>query len=196
VSAGAIDDDDARFEELSEYRAARAKIDATVARVVARRRDDLACTKGCAACCADGLTVLSVEAHGIALHLAREGLTARPALRTGACAFLDDGGACTIYDARPFVCRTHGLPLRAATRRALTVVDEARDGVTHCELNFVAIAPRDEDVIDAVTVQALLTTVDARFRARVEIDDERVALRALAEEACAALDEGEGPRGP
>lgn len=186
-----LDDEDAALSRaLTEYGAARAKVDDSVARVVARRHADLACSKGCAACCADGLSVLTVEAHAIVAHLAREGLSARPALRADACAFLDDGGACTIYDARPFVCRTHGLPLRAASGRALTVVDEARADVTHCELNFTARPPRDEDVIDAVTLQALLTTVDARFRAQTGLDDARVVLRALAEEACAALDEG------
>jgi len=30
----------------------------------------------------------------------------------GACAFLDDAGACRIYAHRPYVCRTQGLPLR------------------------------------------------------------------------------------
>jgi uncharacterized protein len=30
----------------------------------------------------------------------------------GACAFLDTEGACRIYEHRPYVCRTQGLPLR------------------------------------------------------------------------------------
>ena len=30
----------------------------------------------------------------------------------GACAFLDETGACRIYKDRPYVCRTQGLPLR------------------------------------------------------------------------------------
>jgi len=30
----------------------------------------------------------------------------------GACAFLDAHGACRIYESRPYVCRTQGLPLR------------------------------------------------------------------------------------
>lgn len=31
---------------------------------------------------------------------------------TGGCAFLDEAGACRIYEHRPYVCRTQGLPLR------------------------------------------------------------------------------------
>ena len=38
----------------------------------------------------------------------------------GACAFLDETGACRIYLHRPYVCRTQGLPLRW--------IDEAPDG--------------------------------------------------------------------
>jgi hypothetical protein len=30
----------------------------------------------------------------------------------GACAFLDASGGCRIYEDRPYVCRTQGLPLR------------------------------------------------------------------------------------
>ncbi len=31
--------------------------------------------------------------------------------RASRCAFLDRDGACTVYGARPIICRTHGLPL-------------------------------------------------------------------------------------
>lgn len=29
----------------------------------------------------------------------------------GMCAFLNEEGACRIYHSRPFVCRTHGIPI-------------------------------------------------------------------------------------
>jgi hypothetical protein len=73
--------------------------------------DRLVCRRGCAACCVDELTVFEVEAerirerHGALLA----GGTPHPA---GACAFLDDEGACRIYEDRPYVCRTQGYPLR------------------------------------------------------------------------------------
>lgn len=166
---------------LDEYVAARTKIDDAVAHVSARRASDLACRVGCSSCCVDGLTVLAVEAHAIVHHLEHEGLARIPAPPPGGCAFLDDGGACTIYEARPFLCRTHGLPLRAPksegtpTARTLTVVDD----VSWCALNFTARPPEEKDMLDAVRVQALLTTVDARFRAASGARDERVALSTL-----------------
>jgi hypothetical protein len=71
----------------------------------------LRCTRGCASCCVDELTVFPIEAGVIARHhaaLLREGIP-HP---TGACAFLDGDGACRVYAQRPYVCRTQGLPLR------------------------------------------------------------------------------------
>jgi hypothetical protein len=176
---------------LVEYEAARAKVDDAVARVTARRTDDLACRSGCASCCVDGLTVLPVEAHAIISHLEHEGLAQLPAPPAGGCPFLDADLRCTIYEARPFVCRTHGLPLRAPVeaasdvRRSLTIVDD----VSWCALNFTARAPEQGDVLDATTLQALLTTVDARFRAASGVDEGRVALRTLCALALESLDD-------
>lgn len=85
---------DTRAESLSELHSAR-----------------LNCRKGCSSCCVDEITVFRVEADHIRerhAHLLESGVPHPP----GACAFLDDEGACRIYEDRPYVCRTQGLPLR------------------------------------------------------------------------------------
>lgn len=71
----------------------------------------LNCRRGCSGCCIDEITVWNVEAENIRHN--------HPALLSderpntgGGCAFLDSNGACRIYHARPYVCRTQGLPLR------------------------------------------------------------------------------------
>ena len=71
----------------------------------------LRCRRGCASCCVDGLTVFAVEAEAIRRHHADllAGGTPHP---PGACAMLDAEGGCRVYDHRPYVCRTQGLPLR------------------------------------------------------------------------------------
>ena len=71
----------------------------------------LRCRCGCCDCCEDGITVFEVEAWNIRRHYA-DLLTGGPPHPEGACAFLDGEGACRIYPNRPYVCRTHGLPLR------------------------------------------------------------------------------------
>jgi hypothetical protein len=73
--------------------------------------DRLHCQKGCSACCVDDITVFQVEADHI--RQARSELLANDTPHPiGACAFLDGEGACRIYEHRPYVCRSQGLPLR------------------------------------------------------------------------------------
>lgn len=74
-------------------------------------RDRLLCRRGCCACCVDEITVFEVEADRIRRHHADLLATGDPH-PPGACAFLDGPGACRVFEDRPYVCRTQGLPLR------------------------------------------------------------------------------------
>jgi hypothetical protein len=97
-------------DDVSAVERLHAEIDAATAPLTALHGKRLRCRRGCAACCVDDLTVFEVEAEAIRARCSavlRE--TPHP---PGACAFLDDAGACRIYAHRPYVCRTQGLPLR------------------------------------------------------------------------------------
>ena len=166
-------------DRLAEHRAALVKIDATVAALSARASDALACKRGCDACCVAGLSVLPVEAALI------EALGARPpaSARAGMCAFLDGAGACSVYEARPVLCRTHGLALKsdgASEQRGLRVL---ADDVSACELNYRARAPSPPEILDATKLMMLLVTVDRRYRASAGLADDtaRVPLAELAD---------------
>jgi uncharacterized protein len=74
-------------------------------------RDRLHCGPGCGFCCVDEITVFEVEARQIRRHHQRLLATGEPH-PVGACAFLDSNAACRVYEHRPYVCRTQGLPLR------------------------------------------------------------------------------------
>lgn len=167
-------------ELLVEHRAAVAKIDAAVAALTAIASDALACRRGCDACCVDGLSVLPVEAALIEAHGARPPARAR----AGMCAFLDVDGACTVYDARPVLCRTHGLALKSDGASATRGLRVLASDVSACELNYRDRAPAIDEVLDATRLLMLLVTVDRRYRARVGIADDtaRVPLRALADQ--------------
>ncbi len=90
------------------------------------------CRKGCCVCCVDDITVFEVEAENIRRHYAD--LLARGTPHaTGACAFLAEDGACRIYEHRPYVCRTQGLPLRW--------IDQTDDGRT---VEYRDICPLNE----------------------------------------------------
>jgi hypothetical protein len=142
------------------------KVDAFFERVGGRYPGALACEPGCADCCKRELTVTSVEAARVERALGRLDAAARAdlagRLKGDACVALREDGRCAIYEARPVVCRSHGLPLRfmepaAEGRRALPVLDA-------CPLNFVGrdLAALDADcVLDQQTLSVMLGALDA-----------------------------------
>jgi hypothetical protein len=86
-------------------------VDEAADEVAARHGDRLRCGHGCADCCVDDISVFEVEADRIRRHCA-DLLRGGSPHADGACAFLDDDGGCRVYEHRPYVCRTQGLPLR------------------------------------------------------------------------------------
>ena len=86
----------------------------------------LNCKPGCCHCCQDDLTMTPAEA-AVIKKLFPQMVHEKPHAK-GACPFLDDRGLCRIYAARPYICRTHGLPLRWTSEQD----DEQRD---ICEIN-------------------------------------------------------------
>ena len=117
-------------DDLAALRAFHAAVDAEAAVLAKRHAARLTCRRGCAACCLDHLTVTPVEAERIRRD-APEVLQQEPHA-PGACAFLDDEGACRVYAARPYVCRTQGLPLVVFEEDEADEVHERRD---ICPLN-------------------------------------------------------------
>ncbi|MFB3819563.1 MAG: YkgJ family cysteine cluster protein [Candidatus Methylomirabilales bacterium] len=106
-------------------------VDAEAARLGAVHGPRLLCGQGCTRCCIDGVTVFEVEAEHIRRRHGSLLAGARPHPE-GACAFLDDAGACRIYADRPYVCRTQGLPLRWTEEHHDGSIVERRD---ICPLN-------------------------------------------------------------
>ena len=145
--------------------------------LIARNRARLHCKVGCAACCVDGITVFELEADRIRVmhpELLRAG---QPHL-AGACALLDETGACRVYADRPYVCRTQGLPLRW--------IDRGPDGVGEaeyrdiCPLNELALEPIEAlartDCWSIGPVEEALRALQASLDGGAE---RRVALRDL-----------------
>ena len=95
-----------RYYELRDY------CDTFWTRVHAALPDQFACEAGCGTCC----TLTSVnrlEAAAIAEFRRTARKPAAPPTGEDSCAFLADD-RCSIYPARPIICRTHGLLLRSA----------------------------------------------------------------------------------
>lgn len=163
-------------DALASVDAIHAAVDAAVAPLERRHAERLRCHRGCSGCCVDHISVLAVEAEKIRRdypELLRQG---RPHPE-GACAFLDVTGACRIYESRPHVCRTQGLPLRWTESRPDGRVLEYRD---ICPLNADPDEPAEalpaEDCWTSGQVEASLAAVQSRLE---EGEPRRVRLRAL-----------------
>lgn len=93
----------------------------------------LKCQKGCSQCCVDGISVFEIEAQNIQQNVDFSSIRAN--LSENSCVFLDREGACQIYEYRPYVCRTQGLPLRW--------IEENLEYRDICPLN-----ENDEDIVN------------------------------------------------
>ncbi len=134
-----------------------AKIDAFFARVEARHGDDMQCRTGCSDCCHVRLSITQVEADAIRALVEswpaeRRAALANPGGPAEHCAALDVTGRCRIYDARPVVCRSHGVPIRL--REGSLPVIRA------CHRNFTHTEPASDCILDQETLSTLVLAVD------------------------------------
>jgi hypothetical protein len=168
------------------YRELTGKVDAFFARVEARHGDDMRCAVGCTACCHTRLTVTGIEAAAIVAAVDAMSDDRRAVLAATArlpnddhdprCAALDADGACLVYEARPVVCRSHGVPVRTVHAGGLPVV-------TSCHLNFTRHGPADADadcILDQTTLSTVLLALDgAHAQATGGVAGDRHDLAAL-----------------
>lgn len=124
-------------------------IDHEAGRLTQIHAERLVCRRGCCQCCLDDLTVFEIEAARIREQFPELLATGVPHA-AGACAFLDEEGACRIYAARPYVCRTQGLPLRWIDDDLDGDVVELRD---LCPLND----PPDAEPLEELPTEHLWT---------------------------------------
>lgn len=127
-----------------------AKIDGFFARVETRHGDDMQCQTGCSDCCHARLTVTTVEADAIRAHVAGKPIVL--GTDPDRCVALDAAGRCQIYDARPVVCRSHGVPIRMR-EGSLPVI-------RNCFRNFTHTEPAADCVLDQQTLSTLVLAVD------------------------------------
>lgn len=119
---------------IHDYHQLLAALDTEIARIGEMHAAALSCGPGCASCC-QAFSVLPIEAACLreaidALPLASlERIGSNLAEGDDRCPLLIDE-LCSVYAARPVICRTQGLPL--------AYVDEERQAieVSACKLNF------------------------------------------------------------
>lgn len=147
--------------------------------VQAQRRSPRAfqCRRGCDGCCHRRFGVFAIEAARVraALRsLARRDPAVRRRVREQAdasahadrCPMLVDG-ACAVYDERPLICRSHGLPVK-----------HGPGAIDWCPLNFTDTSPPAASVLDLEAVNRPLAVMATMFDGA----GERIALAQLARE--------------
>ena len=157
---------------MYSYRQFIEQVDRITAKLQARYSKHLVCRAGCAGCCRHHLSVFAVEAEEARAAIetlptpirarveeqAREVIKHETQGEPVACPLLVND-RCSIYESRPLICRTQGLPL----------LMEAEDGgqeIDFCPLNFTeagAVDDLDEDhlvPLEALNLRLALLNLD------------------------------------
>lgn len=154
---------------FSHYQQLLGRVDDKFTEISSRHANAFTCKKGCFGCCKSGLTITNIEAQHIRQWLADrplikekiEGLEVSQPHGEDYCGMLDEDGACTIYEVRPVVCRSHGAPI--------LIPDEDEQGTLDadvCPLNFQEIdlaTLASSDWIRLDTLNTILATVDRDY---------------------------------
>jgi len=158
------------------YQALTKKVDDFFARTWERHAEQMACQSGCHDCCLVHLSVTPVEAELIRSLLPQLPRAIQSELLARAhnplpdrCVCLDAKGRCSIYAARPLVCRSHGAPIRLPSSASSSSESQRGAGpslpvVTACHRNFTEHGPQAADsdcILDQETLSALLLAVNA-----------------------------------
>ena len=115
----------------NKYTSLRNKIDAESSRLEQLHKSQMVCSKGCDSCC-ESLTIFPIEYYTIKEEI--KNIKDIPKNRfinrfTKACRFLVNG-ECAIYQSRPIICRTQGLPILYKSMKS----DDFE--LSACKLNF------------------------------------------------------------
>jgi uncharacterized protein len=164
---------------MKRYRDLAQSLDGKCLSLTVLYEKHLTCHEGCSGCCQHHLSVFGVEADTLRPAIATLAPELRRTVReqaatvlaresageSVACPLLVDN-RCAVYEARPIICRTHGLPL----------VYEAKDGsaeVDWCPLNFTS-----PDAVDDLREDGLLNIDEINFElAASEIERARTSGR-------------------
>ncbi|GAM09775.1 flagellin N-methylase [Geobacter sp. OR-1] len=147
---------------LANYYSLVNKVDDLCRQIETEFSDQLACHSGCSSCCRH-ITLAWVEAMALATALQKLPpneveairLRAQYAKPNGPCPLLVDD-RCAMYDYRPIICRTHGLPI---------LREEAGKGlIDYCPSNFQGVETLPGNaVIDLDRLNTLLDSINRVF---------------------------------
>lgn len=140
-------------------------------KVFSKNSAQMSCSTGCSKCCYTDISIFDVEADLIRDYFKGLGVTQKEDLKRlwtsknneGACSFLYEE-KCSIYSARPIICRTQGVPLHLSTENVLD----------YCPLNFKDGNPDKNDWLNLERLNTMLS-----FAANSAGRENRIRLKKL-----------------
>jgi len=158
---------------LDNYKQLTARIDALCNSITAKLGEQITCSAGCSSCCIP-ITIFPVEAAAI-----RETLESLPAKQAEKIRrhVSEHAGAercplllnhhCLLYEARPIICRTHGLPI--------IYTSEGQRNSDCCPLNLTgSVSLSGTSVVDLDKLNTLLVAVNSIFLLQTETTEAEV----------------------
>jgi len=117
---------------------------------------NIVCAKKCSSCCMD-TTVLPIEFFSILSAVKSRKI--KISATKESCSMLKKS-LCQIYEIRPLICRTHGLPLAYGQDD-----DPLSKSVSFCELNFTKKIPafKDSNILDMDELNIELVRLNEKF---------------------------------
>ena len=148
---------------FSSYREMLARLDVFAKQLAARHGKRIVCAPGCSACCKQVLELLPVEFYY--LQTAARDLDMKgPAAAEGLCPLLHEGH-CLLYEHRPVICRTHGMPV-LVEENGLQRVDCCPENFRDGALNTLS----GDSLLHLERVNLLLVSINHIFAAARGID--------------------------
>ena len=169
------------IEPLANYHSLVQKVDALCQVVSQRLGNAITCHAGCSSCCL-AISVFPVEAAAMIEAAGKLPHDQLQMLKSHlaewnegeVCPLLSDG-RCLIYEARPIICRTHGLPI--------LLLENNERRVDVCPLNCKGLDHLPgEAILDLERLNTMLAAVNALYLREFGIKlPERIALSSLGE---------------
>ena len=148
---------------FSQYLSLLARIDDFCMRLLQMHGRHISCSPGCCACCNQILNLLPVEFYY--LQTAAEAAALQePVHAEGDCPLLHEG-TCLLYEHRPVICRTHGMPL-VVEENGLRRVDCCPENFKDGALNTLS----GDSLLHLERVNLLLVSINRIFAAARGID--------------------------
>jgi len=152
---------------LENYKQLTARVDALCNTIAAKLGEQITCSAGCSSCCIS-ITIFPVEAA--AMREALESLPDRQAeeIRRHVSEHVEGERCpllfhhrCLLYEARPIICRTHGLPIIYTT--------EAQRNSDCCPHNLTEFESLSgTSVVDLDKLNTLLVAVNSIYMSQTE----------------------------